>query len=106
MVRLTRGVHQDGVAFGKSAGDQLEGQRVLDQALNGALHGTGAVLRVPALGDDPVLGGGGDFQFQVAVLEQFAHVVELDIDNPRQVFACQRVKYNDIVNAVEELRPE
>src|SRR5664279_1803148 len=101
-----RGVHQDGVAFGKTAGDQLQSQRILDQALDGALHGTGAVLKVVPLGDDPVLGGSGDFQFQVAVLEQFTHVVELYIHNPRQVFAGQRVKHNDIVNPIEELRAE
>src|ERR1017187_4338783 len=99
-------VHQDGVAFGEAAGDQLEGQRILDQPLDGALHGTGAVLRVVPFGDDAVLGGGGDFEFQLAVLEQFAHVDELDIDDPRQMFAGQRVKHNDIVNAVEKLRPE
>ena len=34
------------------------------------------------------------------------HIVQLDIDDLRQVLARQRVKHDDIVNAVQELRPE
>ena len=55
-VRFGGGIHQDGVAFREIAGDQFQRQRILDQPLDGALHRTGAVLRVVALRDDPVLG--------------------------------------------------
>ena len=69
--------------FVEVAVDQLERQRILDQPLDGAPHRPGAVLRIVALGDDDVLGGRGDFELELAVFQQFAHVRQLDIHDLR-----------------------
>src|SRR5262249_30141215 len=86
--------------------EQLESKRILDQALNRAAHGARAVLRIVTFGDDPLLRCRSHFEFHLAVLEQLRHIVQLDVDDLHQMFARQRVEYDDIVNAVEEFGTE
>ena len=50
------GVHQHRIALLELALEQVLGERVLDQALEGALERAGAERRIPALLDDDVLG--------------------------------------------------
>src|SRR3954463_9188986 len=99
-------VDHDGFAFVEVAVDQLERQRILDQPLDRAPHRPGAVLRVVTFGDDDVLGGGRNFELELAILQEFAYVRQLDVHDLTQVFARQSIKYDDIVNAVQKLGPE
>ena len=62
LVRRGIGVHFYGIAFLEIAVEQLERQRILNQPLDGAPHGPGAVLRIVAFVDDAVLGRRRDFQ--------------------------------------------
>ena len=93
-------------AFGEIAVEQLQRQRVLYQALYGAPHRPGPVLRVETFGDNAVLGGRGHFQRELAAIQQPGHIVQLDVHDLRQVVAGQRIKYDDIVNTVQKLGPE
>src|SRR5215471_1085106 len=99
-------IDPDGVAFQVVARNQLERQRILDQALDGTPHRTRTILRVIALVDDDVLGGRRDFEIELAVLEQPGHGRDLDVDDLREVLARELVEYDDVVDPIQELGPE
>src|SRR5262245_29767111 len=100
------GVHNHGIALYKLAGNQLQCQRILNQPLDRPAHRTGSELGIVTLGDQHVLGRGGDLQPQLAVLHQPSQRSDLDLDDFSQVLARQRVEHDDVVDAIQNLRPE
>ena len=65
-----------------------------------------AVHRVVAFGDDEPLGGLGELDVDLALLQTLEQPADLDVDDLRHVLDAERVEEDDLVDAVEELRPE
>ena len=63
------GVHHHGVALGEGAVQELERERVLDQALDGALEGARPVDGIVALARQQLLGGGLEIERDALVGE-------------------------------------
>ena len=82
----------DGIAALEVASDGLQGERVLDFALDGPFERPGAELRFVTHLGQPGARGGADFQAQAAVFQQFGHVAQLDANNFGQLFPAQGVK--------------
>src|SRR5262249_20104345 len=103
--RLTRNarVDDDLAAFGELALEDLHRERVLEHALDHALERARAVVRVVALLGEQVLRLVGHLDRDPPVGEQPLHPIELDIDDPVEVLAAELVKYDRLVDPVQEL---
>ena len=88
------------------AGQDLVGQRVLHLALDDALQRPRAVDRVVALVGQPGARRLVEVERDLAILEQLLQPRELDVDDLRHVAPLQAVEQDDVVEPVEELRPE
>ena len=82
------------------------GQRVLHQALDGALERPGAVGAVVAGLEDGFARGVGELERDSAVEQELAQVVEAQVDDMRELRLAQRMEDHDVVHAVEELGAE
>src|SRR5690606_35100833 len=87
-------------------GEDAAGELVFDAALDGAPHGAGAERRVVALVDELVAGSFGEFEVDAAVGETLAHFVDQQTDDLLEFVAGERLEDDDLVEPVEELRPE
>ncbi len=80
------------------------------QALNGPLQRTGAVLHVRSLAKEKILGvvggaeheGVGAGRLEDALLDH----VDLDVEHFTQLVLAERLEYYDLVRTVDELRRE
>src|SRR3989454_10655759 len=104
--RLALGVDDDRVAVDELVLEQFERQRVRDQALNGPLERPRAERRVVALPAEERLGGVGDLELDALGLEPPLEMAELDLDDPGDLVAPERVEDHDLVDPVEELWPQ
>ena len=68
-------VAQDGIALAPLAGQQLLGQRVLDELLDGAAQRTRAIGEVSALGHDLVVGRIGELDVHAISDQALTQVV-------------------------------
>ena len=94
------------VALAKVALEQAQGQRVLHLALDNALQGPGAERRIVPLFGQQLLRRAGQLDLHVPFRQQTLQIPYLDLDNLLQMFLRQRVKDDDLVDAVQELGPE
>ena len=88
------------------AGEDGAGNERLGVALQVALERTRAVDRVIPVGDDERLGGVGHLEVQRAVSQAAAKGGDEVVDDVRQVVARERTEHEDLIQTVEELRPE
>ena len=88
------------------AGEDGAGNERLGVALQVALERTRTVDRVIPVFDDERLGGVGHLKVQRAVSQAAAQGGDEIVDDVRQVVARERTEHEDLVQTVEELRPE
>ena len=103
---LVVGGDADGVARQDVGLDDLVGEVVLDVALDGAAQRTGAVLLVPALGDDEVLGLLVHLHLEAHLADAREEAAQFDVDDLVDLLAAERIEVDDVVDAVEELGSE
>ena len=94
------------VALAELALQHAHRQRVEHPALDGPLQRPRAIRRVVALCDQHVLRPVGQLDVDLAILEPLHEAAQLDVDDLPHLLARQRVEEDDLVDAVEELRPE
>src|SRR5581483_11000303 len=99
-------LHPDDVPVPVLALEHLERDGVLQQALDHPLERPRPVHRVVALLGEELLGLGGHVQGQVPLRQQPLEVAQLEIHDPEQVLAAERVEHDDFVHPVQELGPE
>src|SRR5208337_4476994 len=85
---------------------ELHGQRVLDEALDGALEGTRAELRVVAFAEEQLVRPGRQFDLNLALRQQVLEITELQFDDLLDVILAQWVEDHNLVHAVQELGTE
>ena len=81
-------------------------QRVEHPPLDRPLQRPRAVGRIVALGDQQILGAVGQLDVDLAILEPLHQAAQLDVDDRPHLLAAERVEEDDLVDPVEELRPE
>src|SRR5690349_8045981 len=83
--------------------EQLQRERVLDQALDGALQRTRAERRVVSLLGDHALGLGRQLERDLALAEQLLEPRQLQLHDVLDLLRAERTEDDDVVDAVEEL---
>ena len=99
-------VDTDRVALGEVAFEQPQRERVLDQPLERALERPRAVGGIPAGLRDGLLRRVGQLEREAALGEPLAQPRELQLDDVGELLARQRLELDDLVDPVQELRPE
>src|SRR5678816_881229 len=99
-------VHLDLVASREVAHQNLLGQRVLDELLNGSLERTGTVLLVVAVLDQEVRPRIGELERQLFLGQPLPHVFEQHAHDARDVLPGERMEDDRVVQSVEELGVE
>src|SRR5665213_3693799 len=88
------------------AGQDLPGQRILEVADQRPLEGARPVLRVVPLVGQEGAGLGRQLEVEIAFAQQLAEPSQLEVDDAVDLVPTKRVKDDDVVEPVEELRPE
>src|SRR3546814_4711298 len=81
-------------------------ERVLQIFLHGPLQWSRAINRIVADAAEPCSCAIGQVQRDLAVLEQVLNAADLNVHDGPHVLSSQAVEQYDLVQAVEELRPE
>src|SRR5262245_63677015 len=100
------GVDRDGVAVVQLALQQLERQRVLDEALDGPLERPRPERRIVALASEQAPGRVGHLELDAPSRQPLAEMAELDVHDPGDLVPTERREDHDLVDPVEELGPE
>src|SRR5262249_1619520 len=82
------------------------GERILHRFLDHPLERPGAVGRIPALLGEPFACGGLEHDRDLAILEQLYEPPHLDVDDAAHLRTLEAMEQDDLVDAVEELRPQ
>ena len=80
--------------------EQLERQRILDEALEGPLERAGSIVRVIPFLKENLLGLLGDFQLDLARRQPGPQPLQLKIDDPADFCAPQGIEDDDVIDAV------
>src|SRR6185437_7615902 len=96
----------DGVAILDLARQNHLGERVLHAALDHPLQGACAIGGIPAPGREPVACRRVQRQRDLAFLQELLQPRELDLDDPAHLALLQAMEQDDLVDAVQELRPK
>jgi len=96
----------DAVAGHELALQDAGGERIFDLLLYGALQRPCAVHRVEARLAQQVARRIVEGQVHVALGEALAQVQQLDVDDRAYLARAERVEHHDVVDAIDELRPE
>ena len=94
------------VSLGESTFQQLHCESVLNNLLNGPPERPGTVDRTVAHLSNILLGPLRQFDRQVLFRQSFLEQGDLDIDDPVDIADRQRPEDDDIVDPVQEFRPE
>ena len=86
--------------------EQLERERVLDEPLDRALQRPRPERGIPALLGEELLRLVGDLELDAPLGKPLAQARELQLDDVRELLLRQRLERHDLVDAVQELRPE
>ena len=81
-------------------------QRVEHPPLNGPLQRSGPIRWIIPFLHEEFLGPVGELNLDFAIGEPLHQPAQLDVDDLLHVLARQRMEHDDLVDAVEELRPE
>src|SRR5690606_28884494 len=79
------GIHDDPVTLREGALEDLFGERVFHQSLNRPPQGPAAEVRIVALVGQERLGGFGELQVDIPLLELLDEVAHFDLDDPLEV---------------------
>jgi hypothetical protein len=96
----------DVVATQNLAVENLDCQRVLNQALDGSFQWASAVRAIVAGEHQLMLRLGAQLDSDVAVCQLSLKVLEPEIDDVRQLLFAQRTEDDEVVDAVQKLRTE
>src|SRR3954463_8686714 len=99
-------VYDNPIALSEVALQDAQRQRIEHPALDGPLQRPGSVHRIVALRHDESSGPLAQLDVNLPVLEPFQQAVNLNVHDQLHVLQAQRVEEDDLVDAVEELRPE
>ena len=86
--------------------ENLQRERILNQPLDSAFHGTGAIGRIVAFAEQQSFRGRSESQSDLSFGEYLHQVFQLQFDDPLDLFLTQGLEENDIVDAVQELGTE
>ena len=87
-------------------GDDLPADQRLHTVLHEAAQRPGAVDRIVGAVDDILLGRVGQLDRELLVGDAAVEICHQEIDDAGDVLLCQRLVENDLIQAVQELRPE
>ena len=99
-------VGNDPVARLERPGQERACERVLDQPLDGPLERPRAERGVGALAHDQRPRGGRQLEHQVVGRDPPLEVGQLEVRDGRELGVAERVEHDDLVDPVQELRPE
>src|SRR6267154_332925 len=100
------GIDADVIAMKHLAVQNLDSQGILDQTLDSSLQRTSPVLPVIPGQQQLMTRTIGQFQSDLARLQQLAQIAQSQIDNVLQWLLTQRTENHHIIDTVEELRPK
>src|SRR5437899_750955 len=86
--------------------ENLQRQRILNELLDGTFQRTRTKVRIVALRQEQVFRCIGEFERDLAIGQQTANIFQPQLDDPDQLILSERTEDDDVVHAVEELRPE
>src|SRR5690606_17464584 len=99
-------VHDERIPLRELAFEQPDRERVLHQPLDRPLEWPRAERGIVPLAGDEVEGLVGEAHRDPALREHAAHTLQLQPDDLVQLLLAERVEHDDVVDAVQELRPE
>src|SRR5881628_2887490 len=97
---VLRAVHPHPIPFHVLPLEHREGQRVLEQPLDGALQRPGPVHRVVSLGDDQLLRPGRHLEAGLAIGQQPSEAADLQVHDLADVISRQRPEDDHVVHPV------
>src|SRR5579864_9065973 len=100
------GVCHDCLAWANLSIQNTQGQGILYQPLDGALHGTRAVGGIVAFAEQQCFRCGRQLDRDLTLGETLLHVFELQVDDALDLHFAQRAEHHDIVDPVQKLRAE
>src|ERR1700722_8266170 len=99
-------IHANALPWKNSAFQDLQGERILNHALNGATQGARAVGWIVALAENQFFRRGSQLQRDLTFGEQFLDALQQHADDPSELLLAQRVKDDNFIDAIDELRAE
>src|SRR5205807_9605494 len=99
-------VHEERVALAEAAFQQRRRERVLDEPLQRPLQRTRPVCRVPARLGQQLLRGRCQLDVDAPLRQPSPQPGELELDDLRELLARELLEHDDLVDPVQELRPE
>src|SRR5919198_5726607 len=100
------GVGQDRVALAEAALEERRRERVLDQALQRTLQRTRTVRRIPTCLRQQLLRRRRQLDVDPPLRQPSPQSRELELDDLRELLARELLEDDDLVDPVQELRPE
>src|SRR5690606_21168253 len=100
---VTAGIHANVVAVNETPFQHRQRQRILHQALNGALARPTPERRVVSLLRPDPLRRRSQLYRELALCEQSLQACQLTVHDKRDVIFAQRAEHDDVVYAVQEL---
>src|SRR5579872_4756705 len=98
--------HADLIARNELPFQDARRERILDLLLDRALQRPSTVYRIEARLPDEVARLVIELQVHVALHQPLAQVRELNVDDLADLLGSKRVEHHDVVDAIDELRPE
>src|SRR4029077_10069113 len=86
--------------------EKLEGQRILNQPLNCALHRTCSVGRIESFAEQKSLSRRLELQRDFSFAQQLHHIAHLQLDDVLDLILAEWLEHHDIVDAVQKFRTE
>src|SRR5580693_7849294 len=106
LIFLAIAIDTDLVAGQNSPFEDLQSQRILNQALNRATKRACAIGRIVTFAQEQLLGCRSELQRDLAFGEQLVDALEHEIDDALQLLFAERIEDHDFVDAVDEFGPE
>src|SRR5581483_11063494 len=100
------GVHGDGITGQDLAVEYFHGERILDQALDGALQGPCPKLRVVAFAEEQLARPVRQLDFDLPIGQQALEMSELQVDDLLDLFLAEPVEDHNFIDSVQKLGPE
>src|SRR5690606_31577929 len=94
------------VAFAEVAFENAHGQWIEHAALDGPLERAGPVYGIIPFLHEQIPGRRGQLDGDLAILEPLQQALQLDVHDLRRLILRQPLEEDDLVDAVDELRPE
>src|ERR1700677_3525597 len=103
---LRVGIHIDSIAGTHLTVENLQRQRILNQPLDNAFHGTRAVGRIVAFAEEQRLSRSGQLQCDLLFSHLLHHAFHLQVDDALDLIFAERSEHHNVVDAVQKLRTE